>query len=57
MRPGRGAYVHHDPVCVGEMVRRGSLSKALKRKLVAIEEAEAWRQVDEAANVLRKKEA
>ncbi len=32
-RPGRGAYVHRDPVCYGAAVRRRALSRALRARV------------------------
>jgi len=31
--PGRGAYVHADPECVAEAIRRGALARALRTGL------------------------
>jgi len=33
-QPGRGAYVHRVRECIDQMVKRGSLQRALKRRLV-----------------------
>jgi uncharacterized protein len=48
-QPGRGAYLHDDPRCVGDAARKGALARALKRKLVPMEAGELGRQVHEAA--------
>lgn len=31
--PGRGAYVHRDPDCIGKATREGSLARALRVSL------------------------
>ena len=31
--PGRGAYVHRDPACLGLALRRGALDQALRTRL------------------------
>jgi uncharacterized protein len=31
--PGRGAYVHRDPACLGLALRRGALAHALRTRL------------------------
>ncbi len=37
--PGRGAYVHPDPACVGAALARGALARALRRVLAPEEAA------------------
>ena len=53
--PGRGAYLHDDTRCVEETVKRGALSRALRRKLVPIEQDELSRRVHEVAAVMSRK--
>ena len=47
--PGRGAYLHDQARCVEEAVRKGALSRALRRKLVPVSEDELMRRVHDAA--------
>ncbi len=35
--PGRGAYVHADPACLGLALKRGAFARALRRALSAEE--------------------
>jgi predicted RNA-binding protein YlxR (DUF448 family) len=46
--PGRGAYLHDDPRCVGAAVKRGAIARSLKRRVVGVEEQELVRRVHEA---------
>lgn len=36
--PGRGAYVHSNRECIETLIRKGSLSRALRRKIVLDED-------------------
>jgi predicted RNA-binding protein YlxR (DUF448 family) len=51
--PGRGAYLHDDPGCVGEALKRGAIGRALKRRVVPVEELELVRRVHEARGNVR----
>ena len=46
--PGRGAYVHRDPVCVSEALRKGALASALRTGLPKEELARLEGQIEEA---------
>ena len=46
--PGRGAYVHRDPSCVSEAVRRGALARALRVGLTQEELARLRTDIEEA---------
>jgi hypothetical protein len=35
--PGRGAYLHHDGVCLEQAVRKGSLARALRTGMAEVE--------------------
>ena len=37
-RPGRGAYVHSDRECIETLIRKGTLGRALRRKVVVDED-------------------
>jgi predicted RNA-binding protein YlxR (DUF448 family) len=37
-RPGRGAYVHSNVECIETLIRKGTLSRALRRKVVVDED-------------------
>jgi hypothetical protein len=37
-RPGRGAYVHSNRECIETLIRKGTLSRALRRKIVVDED-------------------
>jgi len=47
--PGRGAYVHPEPSCLGALGRRGLLARALRASLG---EAEVSRLMDEMTSTL-----
>ena len=51
--PGRGAYLHDHPGCVGDALKRGAIGRALKRRVVAVEEQELVRRVHEARGNVR----
>lgn len=46
--PGRGAYVHPDPACVAEAVRKGAFASALRTGLTKEELARLKGQIEEA---------
>jgi predicted RNA-binding protein YlxR (DUF448 family) len=46
--PGRGAYVHRDPVCVGAALRKGALASALRARLAQGELARLRNEIEEA---------
>jgi predicted RNA-binding protein YlxR (DUF448 family) len=46
--PGRGAYVHPDPACVAEALRKGVLAGALRTGLAKEELARLKGQIEEA---------
>jgi predicted RNA-binding protein YlxR (DUF448 family) len=46
--PGRGAYVHRDPACVGEALRKGGLASALRTGLAQEELARLRDDIEEA---------
>lgn len=37
-RPGRGAYVHSNRECIETLIRKGTLSRAFRRKVVMDED-------------------
>jgi predicted RNA-binding protein YlxR (DUF448 family) len=45
--PGRGAYLHRDPGCVGEAFRRGSIAAALRTPLGSAEAASLRQDIEE----------
>jgi predicted RNA-binding protein YlxR (DUF448 family) len=45
--PGRGAYLHRDPACVGAAFRRGGLAGALRVPLGSAEAASLRRDIEE----------
>jgi predicted RNA-binding protein YlxR (DUF448 family) len=46
--PGRGAYVHRDPACVGGALRKGALANALRARLAQEELARLRNDIEEA---------
>jgi uncharacterized protein len=46
--PGRGAYVHRDPACVGAALRKGALASALHTGLAQEELARLRNDIEEA---------
>jgi uncharacterized protein len=46
--PGRGAYVHRDPACVGAALRKGALANALRTRLAQEELARLRNDIEEA---------
>lgn len=46
--PGRGAYVHRDPACVGTALRKGGLASALRTELAQEELARLRNDIEEA---------
>ena len=46
--PGRGAYVHRDPACVGAALRKGALAIALRTRLAQEELARLRNDIEEA---------
>jgi predicted RNA-binding protein YlxR (DUF448 family) len=50
--PGRGAYVHRDPACVGAALRRGGLASALRTGLAQEELARLRREIEEALQAI-----
>jgi predicted RNA-binding protein YlxR (DUF448 family) len=46
--PGRGAYVHRDPACVSEALRKGAFASALRTGLPKEELARLKGQIEEA---------
>ena len=46
--PGRGAYVHRDPVCVAEALRKGAFTSALRTGLTKEELARLKSEIEEA---------
>jgi uncharacterized protein len=47
--PGRGAYVHRDPVCADAAVRRGAVPSALRTGLSQEELARLRNEIEEAS--------
>jgi uncharacterized protein len=50
--PGRGAYVHHDPVCVAAALRKGGLASALRTGLAQEELARLRKEIEEALQAI-----
>ena len=46
--PGRGAYVHRDPACVAEALRKGAFASALRTGLTKEELARLKSEIEEA---------
>ena len=46
--PGRGAYIHRDPGCVGAALRKGALASALRTGLAQEELARLRTEIEEA---------
>jgi predicted RNA-binding protein YlxR (DUF448 family) len=46
--PGRGAYVHRDPTCVADALRKGAVARALRTGLAQEELARLRNEIEEA---------
>ena len=44
-QPGRGAYLHQDRECVEQTVKRGSFSRAFRRRTVPLGADELWQRI------------